>query len=254
MLIVLMPYSIWHCLENFRYIKLYPWFGQWLLSLFGLLTPVFASLAMFSLEMKRGIMNATIRRVLTVLLIVCHLTLGNAVFISSFAIPMFKGGFYSETVDPSNYMILGGMEKDELGEDLTLMFPEDIPEYALGERGSPCPNTTRYYNYAEQNWDSKFEVYAQWKLTQADWETEKRRIQETFSQEITSQGRLGDWEYLSVRMDPLPCLSNPRYYDIGHVGYTFLFFAWDEETGLARYVASHASDDMEPGFCSLDWE
>ena len=248
------PFTIWEWLENYRYIKLYPWFDKWLLSSFGLCIPVLAFGAMCVLEMKRGIMDAKLRRVLTVLLILCYATFGNVLFIFSIPIPIFEGGFYSETVDPSNYMVLGRMEKHKLGEELEKMFPEQIPEYALGEHGQPCPDTTRYYNYVNGNWDQIFELHAQWKLTTEDLETEKKRIQDIFTTEITAQGHMGEWEYWSIQMDPSPCIADERYYEYGYSGHNFLFFACHEETGMVRYVASYASAGFYvPGFLALDW-
>lgn len=218
------------------------------------LIPLSAAGIMITLECVRRKMDSTVRQFITIVVVICYALFGNIGFVIS-VFGSCMSGVYSETEDPADYLIVGTMEKDELGEDLYRMFPAQIPEYALGEEGSPSPYTTHYYNYAVDSWDLRFELYAQWELTDEDFAAERSRIQDEFSQEIAAQGYMGEWEYWSIHMDPGPCISDERHYERGYSGHLFLFFACNEETGMVRYVASYASEGFYvPGFCSLDWD
>ena len=247
------PLNIWDWTDTFLYVKLHPWFDEWLLRELGRLVPLLAAFAMYMLEMKCMQIPGAIRQFIAIMLFFGYLFIGNMCFLGS----LFNEemGFYSETEDPADYMILGTYERDEMGKNLDILFPDQIPEYALGENGMPCPETTRYYNYVDYQWDWKFELFAQWQLTEQDLAAEKKRIREELGDMITAQGQLGEWEYWSMRMDPAPCLDNVSYYEKIYADYGYLFFAYHEETGMVRYI-SCASDDQRivPGFCTLDWK
>ena len=240
---------------RFLHVKRAEWFSSWVWSMVGtFLIPVSAAGIMIALERLRRRMDSTVRQFITIVVFLCYALFGNIGFFVSY-IGSCMTGVYSETEDPADYLIVGTMEKKELGEDLYRMFPNQIPEYALGEQGHPCPETTRYYNYVDESWDQRFELYAQWKLTDEDFETERNRIQEVFAGEITACGNIGEWEFWSTQMDPSPCIADEWYYDRGYSGQNFLFFACHEETGMVRYVASYASEGFYvPAFCSLDWD
>lgn len=240
---------------RYPHVKRAAWFASWMWGVVGvLLIPTSAAGIMIALERARERMDSTVRQFITIVVFLCYALFGNIGFVISL-VSSCMIGIYSETEDPRNYLIVGTMEKERLGEDLYLMFPAQIPEYALGEPGHPCPETTRYYNYADDNWDTRLELYAQWQLTYGDFEAERNRIQEVFAEEITAQGNMGEWEYWSIQMDPAPCIADERYYERGYSGHIFLFFACHEETGTVRYVASYASEGFYvPAFCSLDWD
>ncbi len=253
-MIVTIPFSIWDYSEAFVHVKFFPWFGSWALEMLGELAPVLAAGVMLWLQSRRGRMNPSIRQTACIMLVFVYMVFGNLAVINAvFASPF--PGIYSETEDPADYMILGTYERDEMGKNLDILFPDQIPEYALGENGMPCPETTRYYNYVDYQWDWRFELFAQWQLTEQDLAAEKKRIREELGDRITAQGQLGEWEYWSMRMDPAPCLDNVSYYEKIYADYGYLFFAYHEETGMVRYI-SCASDDQRivPGFCTLDWD
>ena len=239
------------CPGRYPHVKRAAWFATWMWGVVGVfLIPTSAAGIMIALECARGRMDSTVRQFITIVVFLCYALFGNIGFAISF-ISSCMIGIYSETEDPRNYLIVGTMEKEKLGEDLTLMFPDQVPEYALGEQGSPSPDTTRYYNYADENWDTRVELYAQWVLTEEDFAAERSRIQDVFSQKITNQGHIGNWEYWSIHQDPSSCITDERKYQSGHF---YLFFACDEATGTVRYVASYASAGFYvPAFCSLDW-
>lgn len=253
LMIITIPFSIWDYSEVFVHVKYYPWFATWVLEMLGVLAPVLAAGIMLWLRSRRGRMNPGVRQTACIVLFFVYAVFGNLAVINAvFASPF--PGIYSETEDPANYMILGTYERDEMGNDLDVLFPDQIPGYALGENGMPCPETTRYYNYVDCQWDWRFELFAQWQLTEQDLAAEKNRIREELGDAITSEGQLGQWEYWSMRMDPAPCMENHTYYEKRFANYAYLFFAYNEGTGMVRYI-SCASDDQTivPAFCALDW-
>lgn len=154
---------------------------------------------------------------------------------------------YSETQDPKNYMILGDEEAHSA--DLLKLFPTGIPSSGVDLESLRDPpveylDTTRYYYFRGDFIDPSFEIYAQWELPPEKLAAEQTRLYTAFDgYEIETEQR-GDWT----------CL----HFDDGQPGrmYDYLFFAWNEEQGLVRYVAAYAMDEFEKGpmFLELDWE
>ena len=249
MALIGLPWVLWEWDSTYLYKKFYPDFGTYALCAVGWFIPLVSAVAMIILEAKRGRMNPDVRRVLIMLLTLFHTFVGiGGIIVAS--IGACEPPFYSETEDAADYLIVGSLEQRTLGENLELLFPEQIPEYALGDEGKPCPDTTRYYNYVDGTWGCKYELYAQWQLTEDDLEAEKDRIQEACSEMIKTTGYMGDWEYWSLKMDPVACGNDPLF----HQDYFYVFFAFREETGMVRYIASYTSEyPSTPGFLALNW-
>lgn len=247
-----LPLMLWDTAGTFLHIKNLPESSSFIWAIIGMQIPIVAAAAMIVLDSRRGRMDGAVRQLLAIILTICHLLFGMPLYILSAIGVVAAPKVYSETEDPADYLIVGSLEQRTLGENLELLFPEKIPEYALGEEGKSCPETTRYYNYVDGTWGCKYELYAQWQLTDQDLEAEKQRIQEAFPEEIKATGQLGQWEYWSLKMDPEACVDDPLFYQ--YADYLYFFFAFQEETGMVRYIASYASEyPSTPGFCSLDW-
>ena len=135
------------------------------------------------------------------------------------------------------------------------MFPDKMPVYAKGAEGIPCPDTTRYYNYVNVEWGGRFELYGQWELTEEDLEAEKNRIRTELSDFEMTERSVGQWTIWSYSWsDASMCIENPDTYVEMKESYSYLFFAYNEESGLVRYVSSYADyAEALPGFYSLDW-
>ncbi len=249
MVLILIPFMLWDWESTFLYKKYYPDFGTYILCAMGWFVPVASAAAMIFLEGKRGRMDRALRSTLIILLTLFHTFAGlGGIVIAS--IGASAPPFYSETEDTADYMILGALEQRTIDGGAELLFPKEIPQYALGNEGQPCPETTRYYNYVDGRWGSKYEVFAQWQLTPDDLEKEKNRIQEMCGEIIKTTGYLGSWEYWSLDMDPVKCGNDPLF----HRDYLYIFFAYHEETGMVRYIASYTSECLStPAFLVLDW-
>lgn len=163
-----------------------------------------------------------------------------------------QDGTHSETDDPVNYLVLTGHQKNK--DEIIRLFPGEIPRGALSEPGHPKPESTLYYFYNDQEaiW-SRYEIIAQWILPPDQLELEKNRIQDEFFDEIMNQGSIGTWNYWSMDMDPGSYIHGPE--NNQYTAYVnFLFFAYQEETGIVRYIAFYSDDCTHvPGFCSLNW-
>lgn len=252
--IFLTPFTIWDWTDTFLYVKFHPWFDEWLLRELGGIVPVFFAAAMFFLEMKCMRMPAVLRNILVIILCLEYTFIGNWCFLGS----VFNSelGFYSETEDPADYMILGTMERDEMGGKLDLLFPDQIPEYALGSNGQPCLDSTRYYNFVDIQWDRRFELYAQWRLIPDDMDAEKIRIQDQLSGYSMTAGQLDGWTIWSFsHSDPIKRLQTSENYEEPWWGYSYLFVAFHEESGTVRYIASYSEAEQDtPVFSNLDWD
>ncbi len=241
--------------NKFLYAKLQPEHDVVIFGLIGMMIPVVAAAAMIVLHTRRGRMDGTIRQFLTITLTICHLLFGLPLFVMC----VFFGAVssvYSETADPANYMELGTYERETMGEKLELLFPEEIPSYARGEEGVPFPETTRYYNFVEVDWGGNFELFAQWELTEQDLELEKERICTELSDYVRTESSVGQWTIWNYSWsDAAMCLQYPDIYKEAVDDYSYLFFAYNAETGMVRYVASYADyENGLPGFFSLDWK
>ena len=171
------PIVLWDWESTYLYKKYYPDIGTYALCAVGWFIPVVSAAAMIFLEAKRKRMNPDVRYTLIILLTLFHTFFGLGGMVVA-SIGAADPPFYSETENLENYMILGDLEQRTLDEDQKLMFPKEIPEYALGDEGKPCPDTTRYYNYVDGQWGCKYEVYGQWQLTDEDLEAEIKEEKE----------------------------------------------------------------------------
>lgn len=154
---------------------------------------------------------------------------------------------YSETQDPKNYMILG--DEEAYAPTLQKLFPTGIPASGVTEESLWDPpveflDTTKYYYFRGDFIDPSFEIYAQWELPGEKMEEERQRLTAAFDGYELETEQRGSWNCLHFE-DPMPGRS-----------YDYLFFAWNEEQGLVRYVAAYAMDQYEKGpmFLELDWE
>lgn len=250
-----LPISLVSETNTFLYAKPLPNFTNVILGMLGMLIPVIAAVAMIVLHTRRGRMDGTIRQFLIITLTICHLLFGMPLYVVSLVMGIMPPGVYSETEDPANYMELGTYERKIMGEELDLLFPDDIPPYALGAKGIPCPDTTRYYNYVENSFDGRFEIFAQWKLTEEDLAKEKERICKELSGYEMTESTVGQWTIWNFSWsDAGMCLQYPDIYEDAVDYYSYLFFAYNAETGMVRYVSSFTDyADSLPAFCSLDW-
>ncbi len=92
--------------------------------------------------------------------------------------------FYSQTTDTENYMILDKVLLSELEswdelDHLYKVFPRKIPN----ETKDNYPDSIKYFYEYTSNWDGGFNTYdicAEWKLTDIDYEVFKKNLEENF--------------------------------------------------------------------------
>ncbi len=163
---------------------------------------------------------------------------------------------YSETDNPENYLTMGNYVK-MYGDDIHKLFPANIPRSAVAEGSKWYPpdkflDTTKYYYYFQDVVDPSFNVYAEWVLPKNEFTEELNRIQNYYPEGAKQQIQWGEWICLSFTDDTLDFEQA-----IGKIDYYYLIFAYNENTGGIRYIASYSMGcgrEEDPYFLSLQWE
>ena len=186
---------------------------------------------------------------LAVALLVCVQPIGMA---SLMLIPPV----YSETDDPENYLSMDTYAK-MYGDDIYKLFPANIPRSAIAEGSQWYPpdkflDTTKYYYYFQEVVDPSFHIYAEWVLPENEFSEELNRIRNYYPEGAKQQVQWGEWICLSFTDDTLDFEQAK-----GKIDYYYLIFAYNENTGGIRYIASYSMDcgrEEDPYFLSLQWE
>ncbi len=186
---------------------------------------------------------------LAIALLVCVQPIGMASI-------MLMPPVYSETDNPKNYLILGNHVK-MYGDDIYKLFPANIPRSAIAEGSQWYPpdkflDTTKYYYYFQEVVDPSFHIYAEWVLPENEFSEELNRIRNYYPEGAKQQVQWGEWICLSFTDDTLDFEQAK-----GKIDYYYLIFAYNENTGGIRYIASYSMDcgrEEDPYFLSLQWE
>ncbi len=163
---------------------------------------------------------------------------------------------YSETDNPRNYLVLGTYPK-MYGNDIYQLFPANIPRCAVTEGSAWYPpdkfkDTTKYYYYFQHYIDPSFQIYAEWVLPKEEYEAELLRIQNMHPNGPVQQVTWGAWTCLSFTNDTLVHEEAKQL-----ISYYYLLFAYNEQTGGVRYIASYSMDtgqEDDPYFLQIPWE
>lgn len=233
---------------KFRFPKLYTGFSHYWGTTY-VVVPILLSLILMALYLRRprNREERAKRRRRGICLVAAEILF--VIFFSSWGTAglMLAPPVYSETEDPKNYMILGDEEAHD--SELLKLFPTGIPSSGVVKETTWDPpveflDTTKYYYFRGDFIDPSFEIYAQWELSGEDLAAEQARLRTAFDGYELEQEQKGTWKCIHF-VNPTPGWS-----------YDYLFFAWNEEQGLVRYVAAYAMDAFEKGpmFLELDWE
>lgn len=168
---------------------------------------------------------------------------------SALGIIFVSPSVYSLTTNPKDYLVLDDYINEDFGDEIDMVFPDKIPESAvkLTERkfdNSGYPFTTQYFYRHTWVLDPDFDLIAEWKLPQDEYETAKNEI----TMDIKKIEQKGDWICLYYA-DTV----EPYFWDSEN--YWFLIFAFNDKTQKVRYIASYAVDSYSDGpyYLSLDW-
>ena len=163
---------------------------------------------------------------------------------------------YSETDNPENYLTMGTYVK-MYGDDIHKLFPANIPQSAIAEGSQWYPpdkflDTTKYYYYFQDVFDPSFHIYAEWLLPEDEFAEELNRIQNYYPKGANQQVQWGEWICLSFTNDTLDFEQAK-----GKIDYYYLIFAYNENTGGVRYIASYSRNsgrEEDPYFVTLEWK
>ncbi len=158
---------------------------------------------------------------------------------------------YSYTENPKNYLVLDEYVR-MYSDDIYNLFPANIPRSVISEDSSwyppdSFPETTKYYYKYENMIDESFDIVAEWKLPQEEYETTKEEILKKDG--ITAQKTKGDWQ----------CIYFADCEDDNTIKYSYHFFvfAYNDKTNTVRYISSFCRDavngEYTPYYLELEW-
>lgn len=172
-----------------------------------------------------------------------------SLLLPSSGLSLFALGFpsvYSQTSDAWNYLILDSDVEQIYGTDIMKIFPESIPESADVEYDANIPTfpyTTRYYYMYETRWDMSFDLFAEWTLNEDEF---KKAVEDAPDDFVHSEYK-GNWNCLFYQDTEQIVADDPRYY-------SYLIFAYNEQTRSVRYIASYAVDSVDgPYYQTVEW-
>ena len=151
--------------------------------------------------------------------------------------------YVSATTNLDNYMEI---DRDVLPysmEELYYVFPYEIPYRELDYTGTDGEyrNFTKYYYKFEPGYRTC--LFAEWKLKEEYFETEKERILE--KDNIVTTLKIGDWQCVYFE-------GFTNYDDAGLESYRYLLFAYNDETQMVRYCAE-VGGRTDPYHLQLEW-
>ena len=182
-----------------------------------------------------------------ILILFCVALIMPSVLSSLFAIG-FVPTVNSQTTDVDNYLLLDSRVEEIYGDEIKLIFPEEIPDSADkkddGWSGT-YPYTTRYYYMYQATIDESFDLFAEWSLTEDEF---LKAVDDAPDNYVHSEYK-GDWNCLYYA-------DTEQVLEEGLIGsyYWFLIFAYNEQTNSVRYIASYAIDSPSgPYYLTVEW-
>lgn len=156
---------------------------------------------------------------------------------------------YSQTDNPENYLQLDRYVGDD--SSIYQLFPERIPSSAVSEDSNEYPpdkfpETTKYYYRYDDKIDQRYDIVAEWQLSEDEYLEEKGRI--LTNEDIKLKTQRGNWNCLYFQYTEESTMDSSYYY---------LIFAYNDNTNTVRYISSFCIDAAngahKPYFLSLDW-
>ncbi|MBR2884196.1 MAG: MerR family transcriptional regulator [Clostridia bacterium] len=153
----------------------------------------------------------------------------------------------SYTDDPADYLVLDNWVESNFSEEIELIFPDEIPESALSTEHSYnthfYPFTTEYYYFYNHILDPCIEIIGQWTLPKDEFNKEILRIEKINTEKTVVEK--GDWVCYYFA-------DTEEYQRWDSKTYTFIIFAYNDESSAVRYIVSHCVDAYATGPVYLD--
>lgn len=238
---------------DFNFIKFYSETILYVFMVIALIpTIMLAVVLILHIKPKHTEKKRKIRRIIScVLLVLSYLS---ALTISPLAYGMlcFIPPVYSQTSNPSNYLILDNYVEDAGRDDILDLFPDYIPHSAViedeyGRFTGEYPDTTKYYYLYEDQIDPNYDIVAEWQLPEEEYEKAKKEIFNRDDEIIETETK-GDWQLVHFTEDINGMITHSYY---------FVIFAYNDDTNTVRYIVSYCMDTADgayqPYYYSLDW-
>lgn len=227
----------------------------------GIILIFVLSLVMLAINYNHvSIGKRTKRDIITEIIALAMVMISVPTFFSSFFGTFFLSCcFCSQTTDLNDYLVLDRYVEDIMGDEIKEIFPKEIPDSARRHEErlyeDMFPFTSKYYYSYSNSIDARFDMVAEWMLSDNEFEEAKS---EFISKEYHTVKK-GDWECIIINDDNYGFEDeNPdlwRNEDWATDSYQILMFAYNKHEKRVRYIASHAIDSYSygPYYLSLDW-
>ncbi len=155
---------------------------------------------------------------------------------------------YSQTDNPNNYLEIDRDLAADI-EAIYEVFPTTIPNSViaekslLGDTDKYLEETQYYYLAAGGLFDYKYDIFAQWQLTdRVEYDSAKEETIEDMV--IVCEEKKGDWH----------CVYSEKE-EKNDGDYYYLFFAYNDKTQTVRYIFAQGSDyhNREPYYLTQEW-
>ncbi len=168
--------------------------------------------------------------------------------VTSFNFGMFGGS--SLTTNPKNYLDVDNAVEYDM--DIILkIFPGRIPSSVRS--GGRFDDSVKYYYYYEDVMSAKYNIMAEWRLNDKEYEKAKKDVEKDGDYVTTQRG---DWVCMHFAFYSPDHAEEEKPYKLTETGersdYNCLIFAYNDKENKVRYIASK-HDYGDHYYKSLDW-
>lgn len=161
----------------------------------------------------------------------------------------------SKTTDIGDYCIFDEVSSINYNTDIQNLFPMGINTVVCEVNGDwsnlSASNAKYYYYYLENDVDYySYDVYAEWTLSQADFDKEIERVETWYKQD----------EYITMQRGNYTCFIRGNklnnVFDKQTDVYSYAFFAFDKQNLRVRYIVcvnTMVNSEGTPYYLQLDW-
>ena len=160
----------------------------------------------------------------------------------------------SFTTDMNNYRQIDKAYRNSFYNEL---FPL-MPKGAVKKDGERVSQNSNYYYRCGAVFDYTTDIYAEWSLSEDEFEEELNRVNKLYSAYKIIDSDKANYEYAEIQQDNFTCLirySGETPFHQVEDDYDYFIFAYDEITMRVRYIVCSSGENgaEQPYYLQLDW-